>query len=174
MARPLPKKARKPHLQAMMVLIQTAMRERKLDTKGLTEAMGLREDQYAAVANWTAGKNGPNPEMRVKLAKVLGLTEAQLTSPILPGSHGRPAAVQLGPAQRAVALAELKQVKKAAPVLLASPAEPVRDVFSITGRSDGQINVRLQVTLDAQRGMALARFLMDFGLIVGESDAEAA
>ena len=48
------------------------------------------------------------------------------------------------------------------------PAEPVRDVFSIMGRSDGQISVRLQATLDAQQGMALARFLMDFGLIVGD------
>jgi hypothetical protein len=48
-------------------------------------------------------------------------------------------------------------------------AEPVRDVFSITGRSDGQINVRLQVTLDAARGMALGRFLMDFGLVMGDT-----
>jgi hypothetical protein len=56
----------------------------------------------------------------------------------------------------------------AQPVAVTLTAEPVRDVFSITGRSDGQISVRLQATLDAQRGMALARFLMDFGLIVGD------
>jgi transcriptional regulator with XRE-family HTH domain len=164
-----PKKAKQPYLQPMMLAIQGAMRERGLNTKSLAEAMGIT---VPPVYNWVAGKNGPSPAMRVKLAKVLGLTEAVLTSPLPSGSHGRPAAaVQLGPAQRAVVLAEQARPTAATSVLL-SPAEPVRDVFSITGRSDGQINVRLQVTLDAQRGMALARFLMDFGLIIGEENPD--
>jgi hypothetical protein len=102
--------------------------------------------------------------MRPKLAKALGLTEAQLTSPLTRGQHTKQ---PLGPAQKAVVLAQSQQVMPTATL-----TEPVRDVFSITGRSDGQISVRLQATLDAQRGMALARFLMDFGLIVGDERDE--
>jgi transcriptional regulator with XRE-family HTH domain len=158
-----PKKAKLPYLQPMMVAIHQAMRERKLTVKTLAEALGMTAPP---VYNWVAGKNGPNPEARVKLAKVLGLTEEQLTSPLPPGSHGKSMAA-LGPAQRAVVLAE--QAGPATAMLL---AEPVRDVFSIVGRSDGQLSIRLQVTLDAPRGMALARYLMDFGLIVGEAGSE--
>jgi transcriptional regulator with XRE-family HTH domain len=153
-----PKKAARPDLQSMMLAIHKAMHERKLDVKGLCKALGVPIDKRPAVYNWTTGKNGPGPEYRAKLAQVLGLTEAQLTAP---GSKSKQL---LGPAQRAVALVA------AQPVAVTLTAEPVRDVFSIVGRSDGQISVRLQATLDAQRGMALARFLMDFGLIVG-SDA---
>ena len=146
----------------MMVAIHKAMRERKLDVRGLCEALGVPIDKRPAVYNWTTGKNGPGPEYRAKLAKVLGLTEEQLTSPL---PQGRPTKQLLGPAQRAVAL-----VQQAVPGPSAMLAEPVRDVFSITGRSDGQINVRLQVTLDASRGMALGRFLMDFGLVMGDTE----
>jgi len=151
-----PKTKGNPALRPMMIAIQTAMCEQELDVTGLCKALGMPIDRRSAVYNWVAGKNGPNPVMRAKLAKVLGLTEEQLTAP---GSKSKQL---LGPAQRAVALVA------AQPVAVALTAEPVRDVFSITGRSDGQISVRLQATLDAQRGMALARFLMDFGLIVGD------
>jgi transcriptional regulator with XRE-family HTH domain len=139
------------------------MKQRDLSVKDVAKAMGLEARQIPAVYNWMAGKNGPSPEMRPKLAKVLGLTEAQLTSPAKPGQHTKQL---LGPAQRAVALVA------AQPVAVTLTAEPVRDVFSITGRSDGQISVRLQATLDAGRGMALARFLMDFGLIIGDERDE--
>jgi transcriptional regulator with XRE-family HTH domain len=152
-----------PALRPMTLLIQGAMKQRDLSVKDVAKAMGLEARQIPAVYNWMAGKNGPSPEMRPKLAKVLGLTEAQLTSPAKPGQHTKQL---LGPAQRAVALVA------AQPVAVTLTAEPVRDVFSITGRSDGQISVRLQATLDAQRGMALARFLMDFGLIVGDERDE--
>lgn len=155
-----PKKAARPDLQPMMVALHKAMHERKLDAKGLCAALGVPIEKRPAVYNWITGKNGPGPEYRAKLAQVLGLTKAQLTS--------RPRKVALdlakaGPAQRAVVLA---QTQPATPMIM--PAEPVRDVFSIVGRSDGQISVRLQATLDAQKGMALARFLMDFGLIIGD------
>ena len=160
-----PKKAAKPFLQPMMLTIHAAMRERKLTVTSLTKAMGLELRQVPAVYNWVAGKNAPNPEMRAKLAKVLDLDEAVLTSPLPPGSRGKPMAA-LGPAQRAVVLASAQ----AGPMLL---VDPVRDVFSIVGRSDGQLSIRLQVVLDAQRGMALARFLMDFGLIVGDEEKAA-
>lgn len=160
-------------LRPMALLIQGAMKQRDLSVKDVVKAMGLEERQIPAVYNWIAGKNGPGPEMRPKLARVLGLTEAQLTSP-KHGSHGRSREIALGPAQRAVVLAQTQPAASAqsAPVIM--PAEPVRDVFSIVGRSDGQISIRLQATLDAQKGMALARFLMDFGLIVGDhTDNEA-
>ena len=157
-------------LRPMALLIQGVMKQRNLSVKDVTEAMGLEARQTAAVYNWVAGKNGPRPEYRAKLAKVLGLTEAQLTSPLKPGSHGRPREVALGPAQRAVVLAQSSPQAAASPLTL---TEPVRDVFSITGRSDGQISIRLQATLDAQRGMALARFLMDFGLIIGDEPPNA-
>jgi transcriptional regulator with XRE-family HTH domain len=156
-------KPSKAALRPMALLIQGAMKQRDLSIKDVAKAMGLEARQVPAVYNWIAGKNGPSEPFRAKLAKVLGLTEAQLTSPLKSGSHGRPREIALGPAQRAVVLA---QTQPATPVIM--PAEPVRDVFSITGRSDGQISVRLQATLDAGRGMALARFLMDFGLIVGD------
>jgi len=158
-------KPSKAALRPMALLIQGAMQQRNLSVKDVIKAMGLEARQGPAVYNWVAGKNGPGPEMRPKLAKALGLTEEQLTSPLKSGSHGRPREIALGPAQRAVVLA---QTQPATPMIM--PAEPVRDVFSIVGRSDGQISVRLQATLDAQRGMALARFLMDFGLIVGDHD----
>lgn len=157
-------KPSKAALRPMALLIQGAMKQRNLSVKDVANAMGLEAGQVPVVYNWVAGKNGPGPEMRPKLARALGLTEEQLTSPLKIGSHGRPREIALGPAQRAVAL-----VQQVAPGPSAMLAEPVRDVFSITGRSDGQINVRLQVTLDASRGMALGRFLMDFGLVMGDT-----
>jgi hypothetical protein len=159
-----PKKAARPDLQSMMIAIQTAMQERKLDTKGLCDALGVPVEKRPAVYNWITGKNGPSEVYRAKLSKILGLTEAQLTA----ATKSKPRTKQLlGPAQRAVALAQ-----QAGPSPSAMPTEPVRDVFSITGRSDGQISVQLQATLDASRGMALARFLMDFGLIIGDHNVE--
>jgi hypothetical protein len=158
-----PKKAARPYLQPMMLAIQAAMRERNLDVKGLSEALGAKSP--AIIYNWVAGKNGVGDAYRARLAQVLGLTEAQLTSPQAPGAHSkRPAA--LGPAQRAVAL-----VQAAPPGAVPVVTEPVRDVFTIAGRTDGQITVQLRATLDAGRGMALARFLLDFGLIVGDEPA---
>ena len=167
MAGKFPKKAAQPYLQPMMLAIHDAMRERNLDVTALCGALGITLDKRPAVYNWVAGKNGVGDAYRAKLARVLGLTEEQLTSPQAPGAHSRPPAT-LGPAQRAVALVE----QAAQPVSVAHPVEPVRDVFSITGRSDGQISVRMQVTLDAAKGMALARFLMDFGLIIGDEETE--
>jgi hypothetical protein len=155
------KKAARPYLQPMMLAIQTAMRERGLDAKGLCEAVRANAP---AVYTWLAGKNAPGPEYRARLAQVLGLTEAQLTSPHQVGAHSKRPAT-LGPAQRAVALVQ------AAPPGAVVTSEPVRDVFTIAGRSDGQITVQLRATLDAGRGMALARFLLDFGLIVGDEPA---
>ena len=83
----------------MALLIQGAMQQRNLSVKDVTKAMGLEDRQTPAVYNWVAGKNGPSPEMRPKLAKVLGLTEEQLTSP-LRGSHGRPREIALGRGRR--------------------------------------------------------------------------
>lgn len=163
-------KASKPVLQPMVTAIRSAMRERHIpDARGLAVAMGLRHDQYATVWNWMMGKNGPNAEMRPRLAQTLGLDEAVLTSP-QPSGHHRPREpkIKQGPAARALALVEAKLPA----VVNGAIAEPVRDVFTITGRSDGQISLRLSVTLDATRGLALARFLMDAGLIIsGEEGA---
>jgi transcriptional regulator with XRE-family HTH domain len=154
-----PKKASNPVLQPMVTAILAAMRERKMTINDVADAMGLEVKQRAAVYHWTRGDNAPGDVMRPKLAAALGLTEAQLT----PGG-ARP---RLGPAQRAVAL-----VQAAPPGAVTTvAAEPVRDVFTIAGRSDGQITVQLRATLDAGRGMALARFLLDFGLIVGDEPA---
>lgn len=153
-------KGARPHLREMAKAIQAAMAVRGMSVKALTAALGMEPRQVPAVYNWIAGKNAMLPETRTKLAKVLDLPEAVLVSPLPVGHKGK--LVLAGPAQRAVALAETAGVTPG-PV-----AEPVRDVFSIVGRSDGQISVRLQATLDAGRGMALARFLMDFGLIVGD------
>ena len=161
-----PKKASQTYLQPMMVAIHTAMRERELTLQGLCDAMGLTPDKRPAVYNWIKGKNGPSDLYRAKLAQVLGLTEAQLTSPHPTGSKRKPTPDQLGPAQRALVAAQAAQ-----PVAVTLTAEPVRDVFTIAGRSDGQISIRLQTTLDGQRGMALARFLLDFGLIIGDEES---
>lgn len=164
MALAFPKKAARPYLQPMMLAIHAAMRERNLDVNGLADALGVTRDKRPAIYNWVAGKNGVSEAYRANLAAVLGLTEAQLTSPQAPGG-ARP---HLGPAQRAVAL-----VQAAPPGAVPTvAAEPVRDVFTISGRSDGQISLRLQVTLDAARGLALARFLMDAGLVVGGDSVE--
>jgi hypothetical protein len=126
-------------------------------------------EKRPAVYNWIAGKNGVSDAYRARLARVLGLTEAQLTSPHTKGAHSKRPAT-LGPAQRALVAAQAAQA--AQPVAVAHLVEPVRDVFTIAGRSDGQINIRLQTILDAGRGMALARFLLDFGLIVGDEQGE--
>jgi hypothetical protein len=162
MAGKFPKKAALPYLQPMMLAIHDAMRERNLDVTALCGALGVSLDKRPAIYNWVAGKNGVGDAYRARLARVLGLTEAQLTSPHTVGAHSKYPAT-LGPAQRAVAL-----VQAAPPG--AVPAEPVRDVFTISGRSDGQISLRLQVTLDVGPGLALARFLMDAGLVVGDGE----
>ena len=183
----------KPHLVAYVTMIREAMQRQKLDYPGLCNAMGTTQKERPGVYNWITGKNGPGPDARVKLARVLGLTEDQLIAPLkdlkFPGrqAHHRSPPWEtpedkarrlhkkvsnLGPAQRAVALAATQAGPTAATsVLVAAPEQPVRDVFTIAGRSDGQISVQLRVTLDATRGMALARFLMDFGLIVGDQEA---
>ena len=112
-----------------------------------------------------AGKNGPGDMLRPKLAQVLGLSEAELTSPRGKSGRGRkPMTLQgQGPAQRAVALVETAKIN--GEILPAAP--PVTDVFVIRARSDGSMVVRLDASLSFVKGAQLAQFLLGFGLVTG-------
>ena len=78
-----PKKAARPDLQPMMVAHpQGDAASANWTPRVFAPALGVPIEKRPAVYNWITGKNGPGPEYRAKLAQVLGLTEAQLTSPL--------------------------------------------------------------------------------------------
>lgn len=169
---------RKPYLQPLAKTIQDAMKARKLDFNSLAETMGLSEKERPAVYNWVAGRNGPGPENRARLAQALGLPVDALIAPGKPGRQpgGRlpgtypvrdhPAPPVSGPAWRAVALAQEATHTNGAQLM--PPTPPVNDVFTIRVRSDGSMMVRLDTNLPFKRGMQLAQFLLSFGLVSGD------
>src|SRR5580765_6461618 len=77
------------------------------------------------------------------------------------GSKNRPR--QPGPASRALALHQAAQPLQAAPAPLQAPSRPV-PVLVFELHSDGTSHVALKTTLPADRGSALLRQLLDFGL----------
>jgi hypothetical protein len=165
MKKPLTKSkaGRRPELQPLARAIQNAMRSKGLDVPALTEALGMEKSQRGGVAHWVAGKNGPGDMLRPKLAQILGLSEAELTSPRKKGGR-KPMTLQgQGPAQRAVALVETAKLN--GELLPAAP--PVTDVFVIRARSDGSMVVRLDASLSFVKGAQLAQFLLGFGLVTG-------
>lgn len=161
----LPKrKGANPKLQPMAKAIQAAMRQRGMDVPALTEALGMEVSQRGAVANWVSGVNGVGPQLRPKVAEVLGLEEAQLTLAVDSiGRRSRHTATPLGPAQRAVALVQTAVHNGE---LLPAPP-PVTDVFSIRARSDGNMIVKLEANLPFAKGAQLVQFLLQFGLAPG-------
>lgn len=154
------------------------MKARKLDFNSLAEAMGLHPKERPAMYNWVAGKNGPGPDNRARLAQALGLPVDALIAPSKPGHRpgGRPPGTSperpvkdhpappvSGPAWRAVALAQEANHVNGAQLM--PPTPPVNDVFTIRVRSDGSMMVRLDTNLPFKRGMQLAQFLLSFGLV---------
>jgi hypothetical protein len=169
----LPKRANtKPKLRPMAQAIQAAMRQRGMDVPALTEALGLKVSQRGAVANWVVGVNGVGPQLRPRVAKVLGLNEDQLLGPVIDSlgrrrNPGRPSTAKLlGPAQRAVALVQTAAVN--GELLPAAP--PVSDVFTIRARTDGTMLIRLDANLPFAKGTQLVQFLLNFGLVIGAEE----
>lgn len=163
-----------PALQPLAKTIQAAMKEKGLDMWMLTEAMGMSVKQRGAVGNWIIGKNGVSDPYRPKLAAILGLDEAHLKTPELPGvrksghNDSRPKLVPpTGPAQRAVALVQQQQINGGAAPQLLPTLPPVSDVFTIRARSDGTMIVKLDANLNYERGSQLVQFLLGFGLVMG-------
>lgn len=163
----LPKQKANPKLKELAGTIREAMRQRQLDVRGLTAALGMTNEQRGAVANWVTGKNGPNGLVRPKLAEILGVPEDRLTAPTRGGgrtvSNFKAPSDVLGPAQRAVALVQTRQQS---PEILQGPP-PATDVFVIRARSDGSMQVRLDANVPFAKGTQLVQFLLNFGLVAG-------
>jgi hypothetical protein len=172
---PLPKPIAnvKPEVKLVSDTIRNAMRQRRLDVRMLTEALGLEKAQRGAVAHWVKGKNGPSANLRPRLAEVLGLPEDQLISGTRGGGRAaanfNPPKDMAGPARRAVAL-----VATHAPEILAPPPgpPPAQDVFVIRARSDGTMQVRLDANLPYAKGSQLVQYLLSFGLVIGADASE--
>jgi hypothetical protein len=170
----LPKKHRggNPAIAVVAEVIREAMRVRRLSVPELTTMLGLEKSQRGAVSHWVVGKNGPGPQIRPKLAEVLGVPQDQLAvvshrRNVAPPNFQPPTSEAMGPAQRAVALVTAK-----APELLPAAGPPVQDVFVIRARSDGTMGIRLDASLPYAKGTQLVQFLLNFGLVIGADAAE--
>jgi hypothetical protein len=135
----------------------------------LTTLLGYEQRQMVRVYNWIRGVNGPNASARNDLIDKLGVP-AEVFDGITIVPHGsgrdRPAKKSKpGPAQRAVALAEQVRANGGQALALSPPAPVISDVFSCRVRSDSTMQVKLDAVLPFIQGMALMKFLLDFGLV---------
>jgi hypothetical protein len=135
-------------------VIRKAVQE-KFETVGdLNQALG-RDRGHTGVYGWINGKGAPGPEIRPKLAKLLGVPEASLER----REAGERVSVAKEPAT--------------AMVRLPSPGAPAParapEVLHFAVLTDGTARLRMDVTLPAERGVALLRLLLDAGMIVASS-----
>lgn len=124
--------------------VAAAIRE-GLKAKGLTpaefnEAMDYGRS-HSAIYMWRAAKAAPGPEQREKVAKVLGLTVADLT-----------------PNEGAVVVTARKPVARA-PVIY--DARPVEERLAFTVGAHGSAKITLNVELPLARAMVLFPMLME-------------
>ena len=166
-------------LKRVSLAIKARMKQLKIkNARGLAEALGYEGGERARVYNWIAGNNGPDIKAREYLIQKLGLDPAvfagiEVNTPSKPRSKTKPGIVQ-----RAMALAHADQAN-GGQALVPAQAQAhthttvVSDVFSCRVRSDGTMQVKLDTNLPLMQGMALMKFLMEFGLVADQQQGSA-
>jgi hypothetical protein len=168
----------KPELAETSARIADAMARHNLSPRQITEALGHRErdPRNANIYNWARGKNAPSSQFREKLAKLLGLKTEDLVPEGRPRTMSRAEKLarkresnqkyrqarleqnsKPGPAEQAVMLYSDNRPE---PVPVSRvPAPRPEDVFTTAIRSDGTMQVRLNLTLPIAEGIALVQML---------------
>jgi hypothetical protein len=133
--------------------ISAAMKAKGMSKRDLGRA--LKPDSAHPEAMpwyWINARGAPGPRIRAKVAKVLGLTEAQVT-PMPAGATPREAAA----------------VHALVPAL-GAPLAPVKskaaDVLTFNVDASGEARIRLDVSLPVGQAVPLLRMILDAGLIL--------
>ena len=179
----------KEQVQKISVAIQARMKELKINTTDLTRLLGYPHTSMARVHHWVRGASGPNEEACRKLVEKLGVSPSVFEGLVFPGGPNQSTAggkkrhqrkTPETPASRAVALAHAhaevearRNGGRALVPITTALNHAVSDVFSCRVRSDGTMQVKLDASLPLMQGMALMKFLMDFGLVADQQQASA-
>ena len=129
--------------------VRGAMIERGLTPAQLNKAMG-RDAGSAAIYYYINGKGAPAGAAKGMLMSILGLPEEALTRRSLTVAHA-------GRAEPGTALVRVPTAPKAV-VAAKSP-----DVLTFAIQADGKSRLALDVTQEADSGIALLRLLLDAG-----------
>lgn len=149
------------------------------------ELAGLIGTTGSTVSNMMTGKSAVSPKDAAVLGRRLGIDPKSIVSPPAParvrayrsarlsawkrrggkriGADG-PRKAAMGPARKALVLhaESIRSAKPPPAILPPPPGSPT--VFGMLARADGSTKVWLDVSLPADRGAALFRILLDFGL----------
>ena len=140
------------------VALRAALAAKDWTLAELNQAIG-RDRAHAGVYQYLAAKSAPRPEIRIKIAEVLGLPEAVLM-------RRKPGEAAPKAAPMASALLALPQ-RLAAPRPRPGPATTAdAPVLQFTANADGTTRLTVDVTLAAERAVPLLRILLDAGMIV--------
>lgn len=138
------------HIAAAM---RAFMKEKGYSPGDLNEAMG-QVRSHTSVYHWLNGKAGPGPTTRPKLAKVMGISQAEL----MPRKPGAPSASG-APSNELIERMNI-------PVKISPP----RDVLSFMVQEDGLARLRLDVTMPLVTAGPLLRMLLDAGVVMGAQE----
>jgi hypothetical protein len=135
------------------ILLRRQLDERQWSVPDLHERIGLKRSS-ATVYHWLACAGAPGPKYARKLAKLLGVPEAEfvpkkLGQEQLPAVLAAPGYPTVGPSKPAVR----------------SPP-PSGDVLSFHVDSDGMARLRLDVRLPLATAAPLLRVLLDAGVVM--------
>jgi transcriptional regulator with XRE-family HTH domain len=128
------------------VLLRTEMEKRKWNGGDLSQAIGLDRDS-TRIYPWLKGTGAPGPNLRPKIAKVLGVEESELM--------GRNVSAKFDLPPRVAPLAAIATTKTG-------------DVLAFNVASDGMARIRLDVTLPVDEATPLLRMLLDAGFVLGK------
>jgi transcriptional regulator with XRE-family HTH domain len=145
----------RPALAPTAAVLRDAVKASGMTRTNLAAALKI---SAATVSNMINAKAQVRPIMADRLGKLLKVDPAKLVSP--EARRGKAPVKRLGVAARAVALHEA-HVNGVAVLPALPKAVPVLGMEMLT---DGTATVTLKVSLPAERGAALFRLLLDFGL----------
>ncbi len=130
------------------------MAERKWKVADLNAALGRKRGDANAFS-WVNGKGAPGDEMRATLAKLTGISEADLRM------RPRP--------EKNITGGHLPAV----PLVRVAPARALGgDVLGFNVAADGTARLRLDVTLPLATATPLLRMLLDAGIVFDKGEAE--
>lgn len=161
----------KEQVQKISVAIQARMKELKINTTDLTRLLGYPHTSMARVHHWVRGASGPNEEACRRLVEKLGVSPS-----VFEGIDFIRRKTPRTPASRAMELAQAEARRNGGQALVPVTTalnHAVSDVFSCRVRSDGTMQVKLDTNLPLMQGMALMKFLMEFGLVADQQQASA-
>jgi hypothetical protein len=138
---------------AVAAVLRAEMERRKWKPGDFNKVIG-KPAGHTAIYQWLAAKGAPGPTLAAKVAKVLGLSVAQLTPG---GGEGR---------QVVVAPREAGEV-------VVAPQRRAAEVLAFHVLDDGQARIRLDVTLPLELAKPLLRMVLDAGVVFGDRDATA-